>query len=589
MRFFFILFSLLVLTGCSENSSTSEVNKPNVVVILTDDQGWGDLSYNGNTNLKTPNIDAIAKNGTVFNNFFVQPVCSPTRAELLTGKHFTRLGVYSTSAGGERMSLEEQTIADHFQNSGYRTAIYGKWHNGSQPPYHPNARGFDDFYGFTSGHWGNYFDPLLEHNGKLVQGKGFIVDDLVSRGIQFIEQSEKDPFFLFLPLNTPHSPMQVPDAFWERFENKDLLKKHRDSTLEDLNFTRAALAMVENIDHNVGRLIRSLEDMGLKNNTIVIYMSDNGPNGWRWNNGMRGKKGSTDEGGVKTPFFIQWPDAIPAGKKVETIASAIDVLPTLADLTGTSLDVDKSLDGKSLAPLVLQRDASWTERFVYNHWRGKTSIRSQAYRLDHENKLYDMRSDPSQEKDISKDYPEVLNQLREAKKAWLKETLSDSLHTDERAFPVGHPDFTLTQLPARDGVGHGNIRRSNRYPNCSYFTNWKSQEDFLSWDIEVLKEGAYKIAIYYACKPENVGTRLSLEFMGEKLAKTVTEAHDPSLRGGENDRHPRIESYIKDFKPLEMGILNLKKGKGELQLKAIEIPGHEAVEVRLLLLERIDD
>ncbi|WP_273567447.1 sulfatase-like hydrolase/transferase [Maribacter halichondriae] len=319
---FLLLIGILLLLSCNEEKAVkntkSEIKRPNIVLIMADDQGWGDLSISGNTNLSTPNIDALAKNGVSFENFYVQPVCSPTRAELLTGRSAAKIGVYSTSEGGERFNLGETTLAQIFKKAGYRTAAYGKWHSGMQPPYHPNSRGFDDYYGFASGHWGNYFSPMLEHNGEIVKGKGFLVDDLTDHGINFIEKNKEQPFFLYLPYNTPHSPMQVPDEFWNRFKDKELDSLYHGTETEDLNFTKAALAMVENIDYNVGRLTHSLKELDLEENTIVIYLSDNGPNGWRWNGGMKGKKGSTNEGGVRTPFFIQWKNALKAGKKYRT-------------------------------------------------------------------------------------------------------------------------------------------------------------------------------------------------------------------------------------------------------------------------------
>ena len=158
-------------------AAVSAAARPNVLVILTDDQGWGDLGLNGNRNLSTPHIDSLARDGARFSRFYVCPVCSPTRAEFLTGRYHPRGGVYSTSAGGERLDLDEQTIGDVFRRAGYATAAFGKWHNGMQPPYHPNSRGFAEFYGFCSGHWGNYFSPPLEHNGRLVRGNGFCIDE----------------------------------------------------------------------------------------------------------------------------------------------------------------------------------------------------------------------------------------------------------------------------------------------------------------------------------------------------------------------------------------------------------------------------
>ena len=220
---FCLLLQISCIEDASKSDSKSESKKPNIILILTDDQGWGDLSSNGNDNLKTPNIDAIAKSGVTLENFYVQPVCSPTRAEILTGRYASRLGVYSTSAGGERLNLGETTLAEVFKANGYQTAAYGKWHNGMQPPYHPNSRGFDDYYGFTSGHWGNYFSPMLDHNGKIVKGEGFLVDDLTDHGLAFMEKNKEQPFFLYLPLNTPHSPMQVPDNYWNNFKDKNVI------------------------------------------------------------------------------------------------------------------------------------------------------------------------------------------------------------------------------------------------------------------------------------------------------------------------------------------------------------------------------
>src|SRR5205807_647645 len=208
--------------------------KPNIVIILADDQGWGDLSINGNSNLSTPNIDSLACTGAMFEHFYVCPVCSPTRAEFLTGRYHPRGGVHGVSTGGERLNLDEQTIADVFKAAGYRTGAFGKWHNGSQWPYHPSARGFVEYYGFTSGHWGEYFNPPLEHNGQPVRGKGYIADDLTDKALAFIENERQGPFFCYLAFNTPHSPFCVPDEYWNRFKDKALAKRARPGDKEDL-------------------------------------------------------------------------------------------------------------------------------------------------------------------------------------------------------------------------------------------------------------------------------------------------------------------------------------------------------------------
>jgi len=582
----FIIILIIIFAGC-KTKQHKKTDHPNIIIILTDDQGWGDLSINGNTNISTPNIDNLAQQGVTFENFYVSPVCSPTRAELLTGRYHPRGGVYSTSAGGERLDIDETTLAEVFRKAGYATAAYGKWHNGMQPPYHPNARGFEDYYGFCSGHWGSYFSPMLEHNGKIVQGQGFIIDDFTNHGLDFMEKNQDQPFFLYLPFNTPHSPMQVPDKWWNEFENKELDMRHRDPEKEDMKFTRAALAMCENIDWNVGRIENKVKQLNLENNTIIIYMSDNGPNSWRWNGGMKGRKGSTDEGGVRSPFFMKWPGKIKPGKKVDKITAAIDLLPTLSDLARIEINSEKPLDGISLKPLIFEEKQEWQDRLIFSHWNNRVSVRSQKYRLDNNNQLFDMQNDHGQKTDVSTEHPEVSAQLTEAKNNWQKEVLSELDRDEKRPFTIGHPDFTYNQLPARDGIPHGNIERSNRYPNCTFFTNWISITDSITWDVDVLADGDFEVEIYYTCPEHDTGSVFELSFGENNLTGKITEPHNPPLKGMGNDRVERMESYVKDFKPLKVGTIHLQKGKGKLTLKAIEIPGDELMEVRLLMLKRI--
>jgi len=587
--FFFIFFS------CESNKKNAF---PNIILFLTDDQGWGDLSINGNKDMYTPNIDQMALDGVRFDRFFVSPVCSPTRAEILTGRHHVRTGVYDVSLGGERINIDEETIADVFKTSGYKTAAYGKWHNGMQAPYHPNTRGFEDFYGFCSGHWGNYFSPVLEKNGELVKGKGFIIDDFTNHGIEFIRRNKDNPFFLYLPFNTPHSPMQVPDKFWNKFEGKELTQKGSMSkTLEDnslgtnrnkgTNHTKAALAMCENIDWNVGRILKTLESLDIDQNTIIVFLSDNGPNGHRWNAGMKGIKGSTNEGGVRSPMIINWKGMIPKGKVVNIIAAGIDLLPTLKDLAGIKAKPKNKLDGLSLKKLIFDKNIKWDDRYIYNYWRGRLSVRSQNFRLDNKNNLYDMNIDPNQLKDISLDRKEIFDSMKKTKTKWKNEVLSHLKTKDDRAFIIGHPELRNTQIPARDAKVNGLIKRSNYYPNCSYMTNWVNIEDTITWDAEVAEDGKFEVIVYYTCAKDALGSEIELSFLDSRISNTIKKHHNPEEFGKKNDRSPRIESYVKDFIPLKMGVINLKKGKGTLVLRALKKNGKELMDFRLLMLKRI--
>lgn len=580
-----LIFFVYALIYAAALHAQSSATKPNIIIILTDDQGWGDLGINGNTNLQTPNIDRLSKSGAGFINFFVSPVCSPTRAEFLTGRYHPRTGVYSTSSGGERMDLDEQTIAEVFKSAGYSTGIYGKWHNGMQYPYHPNARGFDDFYGFCSGHWGDYFSPQLEHNGKLVQGKGFIIDDLTDKAIQFIDDNKESPFFLYLPYNTPHSPMQVPDRWWNQFKDKPLDLRHGDE--EDILFTRAALAMCENIDWNVGRVMEKLKALRLEENTIVLYFHDNGPNNWRWNGGMKGRKGSTDEGGVRSPLFIRWPGKIAPGQNIASVSAAIDLLPTLTDLAGIDPLVKKPLDGMSLKPLLLGKEHAWPDRMIFSHWGGKVSVRTQQYRMDNSGMLFDMLRDPGQRQNIASQMSLVATTLSAEVQQWREQVLAELPNADVRPFPLGHPGTKYTQLPARDGKAQGNIKRSNRFPNSSFYTNWISIDDKISWDVEVVESGNFEVMLYYTCPEKDKGSTFELGFGADRLKGHIADGFDPPLRGMEHDRVERTESYVKDFKALNLGVMHLERGQGELTLQALTIPGSKVMDFRLLMFERV--
>jgi arylsulfatase A-like enzyme len=574
-------------------SLDEKVLRPNVIVFLSDDQGYGDFSHTGNNDIATPNIDSLAKDGAFAANFYVCPVCSPTRAEFLTGRYSARCGVYSTSAGGERIDLDESTIADAFHAAGYATAAFGKWHNGMQAPFHPNTRGFDEFYGFCSGHWGHYFDPILEHNGDLVRGKGFCVDDFTDHAIKFIEDNREKPFFVYVPYNTPHSPMQVPDKFWEKFKDKELtqmppeFKKFAKQKGKGIDHARAALAMCENIDYNVGRVLSKLDELKLSENTIVMYFCDNGPNGSRYNAGLKGRKGSTDEGGIRTPLFTRWPAKIKPGSTVKTVAGAIDLYPTLADLCGIPPTPKKPFDGISFGDQLTGTSHQETPRHFFSYWKGKSSVRRGQYRLDTKQVLYDLEKDPGQKSPV-RDKPEVRNRLIEAVQKFKRDVVSELDPNSIRVFPVGHPGMKKTQIPARDGVVTGKLKRSNKFPNCSYFTNWVDTNDTISWPIEVIESGKFKVKLHYCLSPENVGTTMELSFGSNKITTEIGEAHESKLIGPDDDRSIRGESVVKNFKPMELGVIELEKGVGDLILRTTEISGSESIEFRLLMFERIE-
>jgi arylsulfatase A-like enzyme len=587
-------FAVLFLTAAISARGANENRPPNVVILLADDAGWGDYGFTGNQLVRTPHIDSLARDGVTLSHFYVCPVCSPTRAELLTGRYYPQTGVRGVSLGQERLNLDETTLAEVFQQAGYATGIFGKWHNGSQWPYHPMARGFDTFFGYTAGHWGEYFDPLLEDGDRLKRQPGYIVDICTDRAVSFIEKNRTRPFLCYVPFTTPHTPWGVPGKHWDTWKDRPLTQAATNPSAENPDETRCALAMIENQDENVGKILSKLSDLGLSDHTIVLYFSDNGPNTARWNGGMKGRKGSVDEGGVRSPFALRFPSRIAKGVKVEHIAGAIDLLPTLASLAGVPLATNKPLDGRNLAPLLLQPDSPWPERNLFSTWGGKLSVRNQRYRLDAEGRLFDLVAEPAQTTPCNATQPSVASSLSDAATVWRTHTELDTQKTikghavDPRPFPVGYKEFPVTILPARDAEPRGGLQRSAPAPNSSYFTHWRSTEAAAVWNVSIRTAGLYAVTADYTCAAGDEGTVLQVQFAQASLSTKVDRVWDPPLYNNQ-DTLPRskAESRLKPFTPLSLGHLRLPAGQGELTLRATDIPGQAAIDLRRLTLTLI--
>lgn len=600
----------LLLFVCGTSARAED--RPNVVIFLADDAGWGDYGHSGNRQVSTPNIDSIANEGASLDRFFVCPVCSPTRAEFLTGRYHQRGGVRGVSVGQERLNPLEKTVADAFKIAGYETGAFGKWHNGSQWPYHPRARGFDEYFGYTAGHWGEYFDAPVEENGRMIRSNGYLVDVCTDRAIQFIDKHASRPFLCYIPFTTPHSPWSVPANDWDRFKNLELTQRATAGTQEVDDETRCVLAMIENQDRNVGRVLAKLNELKLRENTIVVYFSDNGPNTFRWNGGMKGRKGQTDEGGIRSVCYIRWPAKISAGHTVEQIAGAIDLLPTLTSLASIPRVGDKPLDGLDLSPLLLKQQVDWPDRMIFSTWGGKVSVRTQRYRLDDREQLFDMMSDPGQLSPITADDPTTASKLITAANDWRREMAEALLAAtnqtsipanpavkanqpsgqivDPRPFPVGYREFPITMLPARDGTPIGTVRRSSTAPNCSYFVNWTSKDDRITWLISVATSGRYRVEIDYTCPLADAGSMIELSFLDSQLTNRVEPGWDPPLYTNQDTLpRPSGESTMKDFHTLELGEIPLKSGEGHLILRAVEIPGKSVMDVRRVTLTLLED
>jgi hypothetical protein len=299
---------------------------------------------------------------------------------------------------------------------------------------------------------------------------------------------------------------------------------------------------------------------------------------------MKGRKGSTDEGGVRSPLLVRWPAKVKAGTVVTPVAGAVDLYPTLIDLAGVKRVGDRPLDGISLASWLLGQQEKAPERVLFAHWAGKTSARDQRFRLDAAGKLFDLAKDGGQQRDVAADHPEAAKRLSEAVKRFRREVLSELPLSDERPFLVGYAELPRTVLPARDGVAGGGVTRSAPAPNCSFFTNWKT-DGLMKWSVEVKTTGTYEAMVHYTCAPADVGSEIELSLGRSKWTGKIAEAHDPPLRGREQDRVSRKgESYVKDFRALSLGVVKVEAGQATLTLRATKVSGEQVADVRAVEL-----
>jgi len=407
------------------NASARE--RPNVVLVMTDDQGYGDLSCHGNPHLKTPTIDELHAESVRLTNFHVGPTCSPTRASLMTGRYCNRTGVWHTIMGRSLLRKDEVTMSDVFAAGDYKTAIFGKWHLGDNYPFRPQDRGFQEVLvhggggvGQTPDYWGNdYFDDTYWHNGQPRKFTGYCTDVWFDGAMKFIEANKDRPFFCYIPTNAPHGPFNVAEKYSKPFEEMGLEKRQA-----------AFYGMIANIDENMGRLEKKLRALGLRDNTILIFMTDNGTAGGVAG-GMRGRKGSEYDGGHRVPCFIRWPrGGLIGGLDINRLTAHIDLLPTLVELCGLEKPRGVKLDGDSLAPLLMEPRADWPDRALVvdsqriehpEKWR-KSAAMTDRWRLVNGKKLYDMKVDPAQRDDVARAHQDVVQELRAVYEKWWADT-----------------------------------------------------------------------------------------------------------------------------------------------------------------------
>ena len=591
--------SMFASLAVCHGATAAQAKQPNILLIITDDQGYGDFSIHGNTHLQTPHIDKLGTESVRFDRFYVNSFCAPTRAALLTGRWPLRTGCYGVTHNAEAMRLSEVTLAKALGGGGYRSACIGKWHNGEQYPFTPMGQGFDEAFGFNNGHWNNYFDPVLLRGAQPEQTKGYITDVLTDEAMRFITANKARPFFCYLAYNAPHSPYQVPDRYFEKFKAKGF-----DNT------AAAYYGMCENLDDNVGRLLALLEAEHLADNTILLFLTDNGGTvGVKtYNAGMRGGKTSVHEGGTRVPLFMRWPAAKWQPHLAAPIVSHIDLFPTLLDLSGVKAPDGPKVDGVTLRPLLEKAGrAAWPERTLFTHNpidetnKYPGAVRTQRHRLVREIKgpaggskarandasatpwqLYDMEKDPSETKDIAADHPDIVQQLSARYDEWFADISREGLQ--RFPLPVGHAEHNPVELhapqafftkPLQFAVGSGAAN--------DWLTAWKDAQGKVWFDIEVATAGDYDIELALACPPSDAGSRLRIS-VGTESFETVIPAA-PAREIPLPHRDEKAEYRSRQWTTLKAGTLQLPKGPAKLTLEPLTMPGTQVMDLKQVKLK----
>ena len=505
---------------------------PNVILIITDDQGYGDLGFTGNPHVKTPTIDQLAQESIRLTNFYVSPVCAPTRSSLMTGRYSLRTGVHDTYNGGAIMAPEEVTIAEMLKQGGYTTGIFGKWHLGDNHPSRPQDQGFDESVIHLAGGMGqvgdittffqgdsSYFDPVLWHNGKQQAYSGYCSDIFADQAVDFIEKNHESPFFCYLSFNAPHTPLQVPDAYYQLYKDIDPTSSFADDgrpfpemSEKNKEDARKVYAMITNIDDNIKKLTSALEELAIAENTILIFMTDNGPQQPRYLAGLRGLKSSVYRGGVRVPFFLRYPALTTESQDIETTTAHLDILPTLADLCQVPLPPQRVIDGHSLLPLFQGRAVDWADRPLFFSWTRKypelyqnVALQQGSYKLIGQTsynaditdfELFDLHDDPYEQRNLVNEQPELAQQMKQT----LDQHFFELIHSPNLVNPprivIGSEAENPVYLSRNDASGERGI--------------WSQEDIYGTWRIRIEESGHYTLTFKFL-NPINTPGRMHLE------------------------------------------------------------------------------
>lgn len=563
--FVVLLVSEIDIVKAQENLE----KRPNVILIMTDDQGYGDLACHGNTIIDTPNMDRLHSQSVRFTNYHVSPTCAPTRAALMTGLYTNRTGVWHTIGGRSLLRKDKVTMAEVFKENEYHTAIFGKWHLGDNYPFRPQDRGFLEVLIHGAGGVGqtpdffdnDYYNDTYIHNGKLKEYIGYCTDIWFKEAIKYIERQKHNPFFCYISTNAPHSPFHVDNKYIEPYKGIKNIPSNE------------FYGMITNVDDNIGILTKKLEDLGIADNTILIFMTDNGSsmgdkkieNTIAFNAGMRGKKNSEYDGGHRVPFFIKYPNGkLEAGKDIKNISAHIDVLPTLIELCGLKLNKPINFDGKSLMPLINGSGENWSERLLITDsqrvehpikWR-KSTVMSDNWRLVNGKELYNMVDDPGQTNDVALEEPKKVKKFRKAYDTWWDDVSLD--FDDFQAIIIGSPKENPVNLTSHDWHSNTQVPWNHKHIRSGLQGNG-------FWVLDIESTGIYEITLSrwplsmklpiisgMEKRPALKGTSVneSLEGKALKILKAKIE-----IEGEKMEKHVKETDISVTFK------VNLKVGK----------------------------
>ena len=575
MKYKILLYFLLPILFFSCNSNL-ETKSPNVIIVITDDQGYGDIGYNGNPHLITPNLDKFAGESMRFNNFNVSPVCAPTRSSLLTGRYSLRTGVTDTYNGGAIMSSNEITLAEIFNENNYKTGIFGKWHLGDNYPSRPSDQGFQESLIHLSGGIGqvgdftnyykgstSYYDPILWLNNKQEKYNGYCSDIFTDEAINFIEDNKDNQFFCYLSFNAPHTPLQVPDKYYQMYKDIDPTNINGGSlemTEKNILDAKKIYGMVTNIDENFGKLINKLDELNIKENTIVIFMTDNGPQQTRYVSNLKGLKSQVYNGGIKVPFYLNFPKIHNEGIDLDFFSAHIDVLPTIAKLCNLPIPNDRKIDGIDL----FDNNINKKERDFFSYWTRKSpelykniSLNAGSYKLVgntnynsgiEEFELYNLEIDPNESENlIIKEKPIALEMKLRMDEIY-NELISSKNLIDKPRINIGTINENPTFLNRNDASGQRGI--------------WSQNEVFGFWKVRI-EAGAYDFKFKFNNLENSVG-EMTLE-LGNNVYSTKVNIDkngfvlmkDVEISGGDYDLIPFFRFNRKNILPFLVEVKKL--------------------------------